>query len=300
MNLKKIMVLLLKGLAIFGAIVVAAMFMRSKKKADSGSGTIATNFKDEISNGTRLGMISWLFISIGASLTLLATLHHSVESGVALALVWGTIGASTTGSFNITFVPQFIGFTASSAPSAFTINVLGDGVTFNLDTNGMTAMRNIRFIGIVNNQYVFQLANGLINGKNGVVTVTNTVAGTLTINCWSRNWGDMYYTYLTQRALQNSGINLRKFAYAAFPSAGAADSFTIEYNNGLNQISLRDDLNLHLGYTQNQVASNYNVDNIAPAMVDTLTYIPTTDQNVYVMQYQAAKGAVNAAVVAKG
>lgn len=217
-----------------------------------------------------------------------------------LGVLWGSIAASATASFNLTYIPQFIGFTIATVPTSFQINVQGDGVIFNLDGNGLTGMSNIRSAGIITNTYVFQIADGLINGKNGQVTIANATAAQLDIYAWSKDPGSLYMTYLTQRALQSSGISLRKFAYAAFPSAGASDNFTIQYNTGITQINLRSEATFGIQYTQNQATTRYNLDNIAPATIDTVTYLPTTDQNVYVMQYQAAKGVVNSAVIAKG
>jgi hypothetical protein len=219
---------------------------------------------------------------------------------MALGILWGSIAASVTQTFNVTYIPQFIGFTIATIPTAFSINVQGDGVIFNMDGNGLTSMSNIRLVGVVANTYVYQLANGLINGKNASVTIANATAAQLDVYAWSKDQGNIYMSYLTQNALLNSGITLQDFAYAAFPSAGAADSFTIEYNSKITQVNLRLEEQFAIGYTQNVATARYNIDNIAPSLVKKVTYIPTTSQNVYVMQYQAAKGTVNAAVVAKG
>lgn len=217
-----------------------------------------------------------------------------------LNLLWGSIAASSTQSFNVTYIPEWIAFTIGTVPTSFQINVQGDGITFNLDGTGLTNMKNIRTVSQITNGYLFQLANGLINGKNATVTIANAAAATLNIYGWSNQPGNMYMTYLTQKALANSGISLRKFAYAAFPSAGTADIFQLEYNSGVTQLSYRDDLAYMLQYTQANVGSVYNFDNIAPTIIDTLTFTPTADQSVYVMQYQASKGVVNSAVIANG
>lgn len=242
------------------------------------------------------GLVTFNWIAV--AIALFAPIIQA--SNGTVGILWGSIAASAAGTFNITYVPQYIGFTITSAPTLFQINIQGDGVIFNLDATGITAMKNIRFVGAFANQYVFQLANGLINGKNGSVNITNAAAAQLDVYAWSQLPGNMYMTYLTQKALANSGIDLRKFAYAAFPSAGTADIFTLQYNSGITQQSYRQDLQYMLGYTQENVGSVYNFDNIAPAIIDTITYTPTTDQNVYVMQYQASRGAVQSAIVAKG
>lgn len=295
--------LLFKGLAVLGGIILAAIFYRSYKSSQSsGSGTqgFISSVKDELGNTTRLSMPAFILLTIACGFMVLSDLNSAASAGLVVAWLWGSIPASSSASFNITYVPQFMTFTVTSAPTSFLINIQGDGVIFNLDATGIAAMRNIRQVGVVTNTYVFQLANGLINGKNGTVTITNAAAAQLDIYAYSKDIGNFYMTYLIQNALANSGINLRKFAYAAFPSAAAADIWTIMNNNGVTQNAQRNDLNNLIGYTQNEVTSRYNFDNVAPAAVDTITFIPAAAQNVYVMQYQEAKGVVNAAIIAKG
>jgi hypothetical protein len=304
--MKKFMPYLWKALAALGAIVAAGIILGAYRQSKDSGG--AVKFTDAAMNEAknRTGGLFSVVITVISSMALIWWAGHGSSGYESLAVLWGSVAASSSGSFNITYVPQFIGFTIASAPTSFQINVQGDGVTFNLDANGCTSMSNIRCVGVVGNTYVFQLADGLINGKNGTVTITNSAAAILNVQAWSKDVGSMYMVYMTQNALASSGIKLQKFAYAAFPNAAAADSFTIEYNpsfrNGekITQVSGRDDLNFALQYTQSQVTSRYNIDNIAPAMLDAVTFIPAAAQNVYVMNYQAAKGTVNAAVIAKG
>jgi hypothetical protein len=282
--------------------MLAIMWRSYKNSSAQGTGTngFISNVKDELGNTTRLSTPALILLTIATGFVILYDMSGGATAGLVVAWLWGSIPASSSASFNITYVPQFISFTVTSAPTTFLINIQGDGVIFNLDATGIAAMRNIRQQGIVTNTYVFQLANGLINGKNGTVTITNAAAAQLDVYAYSKDLGNFYMTYLIQNALANSGINLRKFAYAAFPSAAAADIWTVMNNNGITQNAQRNDLNNLLGYTQNEVTSRYNFDNIAPAAVDTITFIPAAAQNVYVMQYQAAQGVVNAAIIAKG
>lgn len=290
---------ILKGLAVFGGFVALAIIIRSNKKTKDSGGS--TKFTDavaaDVKSTTSFNAVVLILIS---SLVILWTLAHPTAENITLAILWGSIPASTAASFNITYVPQFIGFTVTSAPTSFQINVQGDGVVFNLDATGVTNMNGIRYLGIVSNQYVFQIADGLINGKNGTVTITNAAAAQLDIYAWSKQPGSFYYTYLTQNALLNSGVVINNFAYLALPSIAATDSVTIEYNNGVTQISTRPDLAYALGYKRNVNAAVYAIDNVAPATVRQVTFIPGASQNVYALLYQAQKGTVNAALVAKG
>jgi hypothetical protein len=301
--MKKWLPTILKGLAVFGGLVLAAILIRANKtsKASGGSTSFTQAAQDDIKNTIRMSTPAMVLIAIASALGMVFLLNDpNPVPGVSMALLWGSIAASATASFNITYVPQFIGFTITSAPTSFVINVQGDGTIFNLNANGITSMSNIRQVGVGTNVYVFQLADGLINGKNGTVSITNAAAAQLDIYAWSKDPGSFYLTYYAQRALQNSGIQLKKFAYAGFPSAAATDNFTVQYQNQITQVSNRLDLNYGLQYVQNQVTTRYNIDNIAPATVDAVTFIPAADQDVYVMSYQSAKGAVNSAVIAKG
>lgn len=285
---------LLKGLAVLGGLVALAILWRSKKSSDANQTKFLDNVQAEVKNVIHLPM--WLMILL-SNLAMLWCVGHGMEGeGVAMAWLWASIPASSTATVNFTYIPQFISFTISSAPTAVQINVQGDGLTFNLDATGVTNMNGVRQLGAVTNKYLFQIADGLINGKNGSITVTNAAAAVLNIEGYSMDPGTMYFTHLTQNALANSGFILDNFAYAAFPSAAATDLFVLEYRNGITQNSYRDDLNSMLFYKQNTLASRYNFDNIAPSTIKRITFTPAATQNFYVMKYQSSSGTVNSAV----
>lgn len=218
----------------------------------------------------------------------------SCAPGLMLGLIWGTIPASSTASFNINFVPQFIEFIATTVPTSFQINVNGDGMIFNLDGAGLNAMTHIRAQQRQTNSYLFQLADGLLNNKNGSVTITNAQASPLNIRfiCPMKT-GTFYLTYNPASALAPQGYNLQQFGYAGFPNAATTDSFQITYEDGsLDNVS-REELNIYLGYTQNDTitTAKYNWDNIAPARTSQVAFTPVASQTFYVMKYQAAYGA---------
>lgn len=296
--MKKYMTWLWKGLAIFGALVAAAIIVRSQKQAKATQTKFTDALANDVKKTTNFDNLAIIVLPVFASLSLMWAIgNDDVIGGCSMAIIWGSIAASVAGSFNITYVPQFIGFTISSAPTSFVINVQGDGVTFNLDATGITNMANIRYLGVISNQYVFQIADGLINGKNGTVTITNAAAAQLDVYAWSKQPGSFYNTYLTQNALANSGFELQNFAYAAFPSAAAGDSFTLEYSTGITQVSNRLDLAYALGYKQNISAAAYRIDNIAPATLKKVTFIPAAAQNIYAMKYQSQAGTVSASLM---
>lgn len=295
--MKKWTTILFKGLAVFGAIVLAAVLFRSKNASSTQSISFTDAVKDDIKKTTNFGGMAVILLPLITSLALLFSGHPA--EGMVMANLWGSVAASVAGSFNITYVPQFIGFSITSAPTSFQINVQGDGIIFNLDATGITNMNGIRYLGIVANQYVFQIADGLINGKNGSVTITNAAAAQLDIYQWNKQPGSFYYTYLTQQALASSGVVVKDFAYLTMPSIAAADQLTIEYSTGITQVSNRNDIAFALGYKQNINAAKYGIDNIAPATAKQVTLNPVAAQNVYAMTYQSQKGTVSSSLISK-
>lgn len=288
--------MIFKALAIFGGIVVAAAAIRAYKQSKAGVKP-ADAAKAELNTLTNFGGVILVLLSIGLGLYSMYELSHpSGSGGPAMAVLLGSIAASVQGTFNLTYVPQFIGFTVTSAPTFMQINMQGDGLIFNLDATGQTAMKNIRQVANISNVYVYQIASGLINGKNGTLTITNAAAAQLDVYGWSFDRGDMYCTYNSQNALASSGIQLNDFAYAAFPSLAANDVINVTWASGITQTLNRLELQYGLVYKQNNASGIYNIDNIDPANVSQLTLNPVAAQNVYVMQYQSAKGAVSSAV----
>jgi hypothetical protein len=243
------------------------------------------NFVNQVDGGYRKSWIILLIAIIASIVT------HSPLC--LIAGVWGTIAASSTQSFNFNFVPQFIEFVTTSTPTSFQINVNGDGMVFNLDANGCNGMTHIRAYQRQANSYMYQLADGLLNNKNGSVTIANATAATLTIRYWSPiKTGSIYCTFNPAQALANQGYNLQQYAYASFPSAAATDPFQLTYADGSLDNITREELNVSLGYNQNDTVTTakYASDNIAPARISQLTFTPAAAQTFYVMKYQPAYG----------
>ena len=218
--------------------------------------------------------------------------HYWALGLVGLGYVWGTIPASSTASFQFTSIPQFIEFTATTVPTSFQIEINGVGFLFNLDGAGLNNMTHIRHMNRVANTYIFQLADGLILGKQGTVTIANAVAGTLTINAFSPvKRGTTYMVYGRISVLAGATVLLKKFAYGAFPSAATTDRFTIAYKDGSVDNVSREEVNVYLTNTQGSVfTSAYNIDNISPARIDNLQFTGTAAQTGYAMRYSAARG----------
>ena len=217
----------------------------------------------------------------------------------------GTLPAGATTTVESNFIPQFVVFRGAAAGDISgdlfgQINVEGDGIIFNLPTAaGFGAMANIHQMLPVADKNttvgnVFQLANGLVTNKTSYWTFTNNDAAAVNIYGWSEEKpGDTYFTYGTQLALQNSGNNYSKFGWLGIPAFGATDVLSILYNDNTMDANLSaNELRARVAYGQNvpQIA----IDNINPARVKQVTYIPTANRDTFVMRYQAVAGAVNA------
>jgi len=153
-------------------------------------------------------------------------------------------------------------------------------------------MTHIRAYQRQASSFMYQLADGLLNGKNGTVTIT-TGTSAVTVRVWSPvKKGTMYCTFNPAAALASQAYNLNGFAYASFPAAATTDAFQLAYNDGSLDNVTREELNVNLGYVQNDTVTTakYAWDNISPARLSQLTFTPTAAQTFYVMKYQPAYG----------
>jgi hypothetical protein len=270
-------------LAIFALVTLVVGYIKSNKSG--------TSFIDYIKS-----LIMPMFVFTAGCFALYDLAFNDSPAGLLIAVVWGTVGASTTGTFSFNFVPQFIEFITATEPSLLQINVNGDGMIFNLDgpgaTKGLQAMTHIRSYSRATNSFIYQLADGLLNNKNGTVTITTGVSA-CTVRAWSPNKnGSFYCTFNPAQALASQAYNLTSFAYASFANAAAGDSFQLSYNDGSLDNVTREELNTYLGYFENSGIPKFAVDNISPARISQVTFTPAAAQLFYVMKYQPAYGGV--------
>jgi len=200
----------------------------------------------------------------------------------------GSIAASSSGTIDLTYVPQYIYFNAATVPTSFVFAVDGDGVTANLDGTGLGIMKNLRLIGTTSNGYLIQLTDGLIRNKNCHLTIANAVASALDIYGFSLvNNGRQYFNMVQNKALANSGQTYNKFAIMGIPAMGASDFLTATYRDGLTQQLT----SVELPVIDTQVQANpvTVIDNVQ-MQVEQVNYVPTADRSVYVMRYVKASG----------
>lgn len=231
--------------------------------------------------------------------TLNVLLGYCIDDGwVTHATIIGIVAASTTTTFNLTYLPQYLAFTTGTTPSAIKVNALGDGVIMDIDDTGIDAIKTIRRAGENTNSYFLPLANGIIEGKNCEISVTNATASDFTLYGSSKQKGYAYVQSIRQSCLANSGVDFRDFAYIAFPSMGANDELNVTFKDGHTQKFYRDELQEWLGDNQNDIASQYNLDNLNGG-VKVANFIGVAQQIAYVVRYQPATGVLSNSVVAK-
>jgi len=184
------------------------------------------------------------------------------------ALVTLTTGAAVVTSVNLTYLPKRLFYAAATQLTGIKITVQGDGVLFDSDANGLTHVGLNRIIGQVTNNYIINLANGLIKNKNVLYEFTNSGAQTPVVYIDSDNTPDNsgetpLFLQMMKVPVFVGGTDYSDFATMSLPSLAAGDSVSILYADGTVQSNMnRLDLQTLLGYTQNVVNTPlYTIDN---------------------------------------
>ncbi len=196
----------------------------------------------------------------------------------------GQLAASETTTINVQYLPQYLYFVATTVPTAFKVNVAGDGVISDLDGDGVDIFGVQRIIGRETNGYTIALSDGLIPNKVVDITIANAVAATVDVYGFSREMGDIYVQTLRQSVLANSGANFADFAFMGFPSAAAGDRFIITFEDDTVQEFHRDEITCMLQFSQNEVTGAYNLDNLE-GEIKLVNFIPAALQTVYLQRY---------------
>jgi len=198
------------------------------------------------------------------------------------------IGTVTTGvgvvtTIDLQFCPEKIAYIAATQLTGLKVEVLGEGTIVDLDAAGLTAAGRHRLVGFSTNGYVIPVADGVIQGKNTRVTITNSAAQTPDIFVTGDNVGAIYVRTQKSTVLLNNNTEFSKFGALFLPSLAAGDKVFITYEDGLTQIWERDDIMAISGYFQNTVA--YVVDNLEGKIKKASVLVATT-QTAYVTDFK--------------
>jgi len=209
-------------------------------------------------------------------------------------MIIGTILASTTGTINLTYLPEFLFFDAPTTPTMLRVTVLGDGVICDLDANGLNAINGIDIVARVATGFLLRLSNGLIAGRNVEIVIANTVAANLPIHGFSTAKGSFYVQYLRQIVLANSGQTFRDFSLLALPAIAPSDTVDINYQDGTSQRFVAVELRQLVGVNGFQVTHPVvlNMD----GTVKSVTVIPASQITAILQRYadvNAVDGSLN-------
>lgn len=150
-------------------------------------------------------------------------------------MIIGTIPASTTGTINLTYLPEFLFFEAAAVPTLLRVTALGDGVILDIDNFGLDAINGVDAVSRVVNGFLVRLSDGLIAGRNVEIVVANAIAGVMTVRGFSTRQGSFYVQHLRQIMLANSGQTFRDFSLLALPNLAATDTIDVNYQDGTSQ-----------------------------------------------------------------
>lgn len=194
-----------------------------------------------------------------------------------------TTGATVVTTITLNYLPQYLYFIAATALTSIKVNVAGDGVICDLDSDGIAGISGIRRFGAVTNSYYIPLANGLIPNKVVTITITNSAAQTPAIYGHSLQKGNMYLTSLQQTALASSGVTFKDFAHLCVESMATTDQMTVEYHDG--HVEDYESTELLGQYTlySNEVDS-YCIDNVEQN-VKSVKLIPAADRTVVLTRW---------------
>lgn len=198
-----------------------------------------------------------------------------------------TIAAAATDQKSFDYCPEIITFVAAAVPTSLKIEVEGE-VIFSLDATGITNLNGIRCVGeLPANQYVYQIADGRIEGST-TITMTTAVGGGTDILGFYNSRGTMFVKHQMQKAFANVTKTIVDIAYASFPSAAATDTFTITFADGTSSLLLRSELEALLAYTQEVSSTRYAVDNYERT-IKRIDFLGAADQSIYFTKYFSVK-----------
>lgn len=198
-------------------------------------------------------------------------------------MIIGTIPASSTGTINLTYMPEYIAFVAATVPTQLRVTALGDGVICDLDANGINALNGADEVSRLANAFVIRLADGMIKGRNVEITITNAVASVLTVYGYSERKGIDYLQSIRQTILASSGVEFRDFGLLGLPALGAADTVDILYADGHNQRFM--DVELNLLRQQNSWNNTFEVIDNWDGRITSVNVIAATQQTAYLQRF---------------
>lgn len=201
-----------------------------------------------------------------------------------IGVVTGGVGTTTT--FNLSYVPEFIRFIAATRPQSLKVNVLGVGVICDLDAAGILSVGSMRKASMPTNGYEIPLCDGLIEGRNCEIIVTNGQAAAFDLFVDSSNKGGLsYIRSLRQTIFGSTPFDAIKFAYLGLGNVQAADQIDVTFADGTVQKVEPAELGFFLASFQTDSQNVKGIDNI-DGWISKVRFIPAANQTIYIVDYQ--------------
>jgi len=233
------------------------------------------------------------------NLAVIITDHYPVLMLVSFLMIGALLGAVTLGvgvttTIQVTYLPQFIGFTIGTVPTSISIRVLGDGTTIDLNGNGITAVTGFMQLGAIANNFTLAIADGLIVGKNVEITIVNADAAGFNLFGWSMKRGANYLVYQRQTILANSGVDFTDFTLLAVQAPGATDQFTLSYEDGTVENASLNEIQFALQYVQNNQGATL-IDNTGANLMK-VNILPAAQRVAFMAKWQPVGNIDNAPI----
>lgn len=184
--------------------------------------------------------ILFLYVSCAAVVAFGANPDMFASAGVISGMIIFTApgGVATPFSFNMTFLPEFIGWNDGGNPlTSLRIETQEDGVLHDFTAAGIAAMNGFMKVGAqAANEVLITLASGEIRPKNVTVSGVTSAAGAIAFSVCSDNTGIVAFKSSNAAILAANPTVFEKFTALFVPAAvTATDRFEVEFSDGHKQ-----------------------------------------------------------------
>jgi len=176
-----------------------------------------------------------VFMVLAFATSYLITGHPGL--GEALLIYTAAGGVATPFSWNMTYLPEIISFTAATQLTSLRIETQEDGVLHDWVTASLNAMANYRKVGTVTaNTYYFRIGDGELRPKNVTISGITAAAGAVPFYVQSSNKGTVPFKSSNAQILALNPTRFTKFTALFIPTlATGTDYAQITYDDGHSQ-----------------------------------------------------------------
>jgi hypothetical protein len=196
-------------------------------------------------------------------------------------------GAGATTQQELSYLPEYLFYTAAAQLANMTVQALGVGTITQLDAAGLNAFGRLAGIGQVTNGYIVRLADGVHKGRKSTISITTDAGGAaVSVFGFGKASGNLFVESIGQTVNQNAPVTLTSFLAAAFPAATGTDNFTITWADGTTEQMAFQEIQAVLSTQQviQNTGSDYLLQNNAQQIKKVTFYPLSGPQNVYTLK----------------